>query len=134
MTPVCPIVTHNFQAKYARTVFPEQFHGTKRPDLKWTEIPNRNPIVRDAAVPYPIVIALERSQPTREDRQLDLDDPVWEFTLTEFGTWKWGKEKKSQGAFTPIRWLGTKMENGKPVPREGEGSRIRCYEGFDNAG
>lgn len=115
------------------SVFPEQFRGTARPDLKWTELPNRNEKIKLADLPWPIVVAIQRYNPKDEERDQDYNDPVWEFTLSEFGTWNWGFGRKSQGAFTPIRWLGTRMEKGKPSYKLEDG-KMECWEGFDNAG
>jgi lysophospholipase len=102
--------------------------------LKWTEIPNRNQKIKDADVPWPIVIAVQRDLSDKL-RRVDLDDPIFEFSLADFGTWKWGTDKKSQGAFTPIRYLGTQMENGKPSDWLNDKKNEKsCWEGFDQAG
>jgi len=48
---------------------------------------------------------------------------TWEFTPYEFGSWAFGSVTKVRGAFTPIEYLGTRMDNGNV-----NGS---CYKGFD---
>jgi len=48
---------------------------------------------------------------------------TWEFTPYEFGSWAFGSTTKVRGAFTPIEYLGTRLNNGQV-----NGS---CYKGFD---
>lgn len=48
---------------------------------------------------------------------------VWEFTPYEFGSWAFGSQYKSPGAFTPIEYLGTSVDDGSP--------NGTCWKGFD---
>jgi len=48
---------------------------------------------------------------------------VWEFTPYEFGAWAVGVKNLTEGFFTPIEYLGTKL-----VGAETNGT---CYRGFD---
>lgn len=48
---------------------------------------------------------------------------VWEFTPYEFGSWAFGSQYKSPGAFTPIEYLGTSVNDGSP--------NGTCWKGFD---
>ena len=50
---------------------------------------------------------------------------IWEFTPYEFGSWAFGNNTKVIGAFTPIEWLGSELNNGQP--------NGTCYKGFDQA-
>lgn len=109
-------------------VFPKQFSAGAKPDLKWNEIPEHAQKVKEADLPWPIVLAVQRFNQEDPNRKLNQNDPIWEFTLTEFGTWKWGYDKKVRGAFTPIKYLGTEMSEGRPKDAQ------KCWQGFDNAG
>jgi lysophospholipase len=48
---------------------------------------------------------------------------VYEMTPYEFGSWAFGSTRKVRGAFTPIEYLGSELNNGQL-----NGS---CYKGFD---
>lgn len=48
---------------------------------------------------------------------------MWEFTPWEFGAWAFGANTKVPGAFTPLEYLGTGLNNGQP--------NGTCYKGFD---
>ena len=48
---------------------------------------------------------------------------VYEFTPFEVGTWALGADTKVRGAFTPLEYLGTSLNNGQP--------NGTCYKGFD---
>ena len=48
---------------------------------------------------------------------------VWEFTPFEFGSWAFGSTTKVVGAFTPLEYLGSSIDDGK--------SNGTCYKGFD---
>ena len=48
---------------------------------------------------------------------------VYEMTPWEFGSWAFGSVRKVRGAFTPIEYIGSKLDNAQP-----NGS---CYKGFD---
>jgi lysophospholipase len=106
-------------------VFPREYRTDKKPNLRWSDIPKISPRVRNAELPWPIVVAVER-----EEGELIVGDnsTTYEFNLAEFGAWTWGSKNKSQGAFTPVHHLGNKLENGCPVDMK------KCYKGFDNAG
>jgi lysophospholipase len=95
--------------------------------VKWSEIFKTSSKVKDADLPWPLVVAVQRSKPDDPQRKVDMGDPIFEFSLTEFGSWSLGYNKTSQGAFTPIRYLGTEMSKGKPKDPQ------MCWEGFDRA-
>ncbi|KAJ9104240.1 hypothetical protein QFC19_004057 [Naganishia cerealis] len=59
---------------------------------------------------------------------IPLNSTVYEFTLAEFGSWVWGSDRKDQGGFTSLKYLGTSLNNGQPT------SDTACVKGFDNAG
>lgn len=61
----------------------------------------------------------------REPNELVIPEnaTTWEFTPYEFGSWAFGSMTKVRGAFTPVEYLGTRMNNGQV-----NGS---CYKGFD---
>lgn len=48
---------------------------------------------------------------------------VWEFTPFEFGSWAFGADPKVLGAFTPLEYLGSHVNNGQ--------ANGTCYKGFD---
>jgi lysophospholipase len=48
---------------------------------------------------------------------------VWEFTPWEFGSWAFGSVEKVRGAFTPLEYLGSSVNNGQ--------ANGTCYKGFD---
>ena len=48
---------------------------------------------------------------------------VWEFTPYEFGSWAVGSNTKTTGAFTPLEYLGSSLNNAQP--------NGTCYKGFD---
>jgi lysophospholipase len=48
---------------------------------------------------------------------------VWEFTPYEFGSWAFGSNAKVRGAFTPLEYLGSEVDNGA--------ANGTCYKGFD---
>lgn len=67
-------------------LFPEQYHTNNHPNLTWNDIANVTK-VQDAALPWPIVIAVEREP---GEIVIPLNSTVYEFTLAEFGSWVWG--------------------------------------------
>lgn len=83
------------------------------------------PAVQNRSLPYPIIIAAER-----EPGEIVVAEnaTVWEFNLGDFGTWAWGSERKTMGAFTSVEYLGTNMSNGSPVDSKS------CWKGFSNLG
>ncbi|KAJ9127492.1 hypothetical protein QFC24_000901 [Naganishia onofrii] len=105
-------------------LFPEQYHTNNHPNLTWNDIANVSRI-QDASLPWPIVIAVEREP---GELVIPLNSTVYEFTLAEFGSWVWGSERKDQGGFTSLEYLGTSLNNGQPT------SDTACVKGFDNAG
>lgn len=106
-------------------MFPKEYHTDAKPNLRWSDIPKTSSRVRDADLPWPIIVAVER-----EEGEMIVGDnsTTYEFNLAEFGAWTWGSEKRSQGAFTPVRSIGTTLDNGWPRDMS------KCYENFDNAG
>jgi hypothetical protein len=85
-----------------------------------------NPSVANASLPFPVIIAVEREP---GELVIALNSTIWEFTLGEFGSWYWGSEKKTQGGFTNIQYLGTDLDNGTPTNETGG-----CVLGFSNLG
>jgi lysophospholipase len=81
--------------------------------------------VANHSLPYPIIVAAER-----EPGEIIIAEnaTMWEFNLGEFGTWAWGSDKKTMGAFTSIEYLGTGLDGGKPVDSN------TCWSGYDNVG
>jgi lysophospholipase len=55
-----------------------------------------------------------------------VNSTIWEFSLGEFGTWSWGSDRKTMGAFTDIQYLGTNLSNAAPTDE--------CFLGFSNLG
>ncbi|KAI7945485.1 hypothetical protein MJO29_011873, partial [Puccinia striiformis f. sp. tritici] len=70
--------------------------------------------------PFIIITATSRENGKGE---LTLDDPVYEFTPEEFGTWH-----PSLNAFIPIQFLGTKINQGQISRGD------RCVVGFESMG
>ncbi|CAH7669558.1 lysophospholipase catalytic domain-domain-containing protein [Phakopsora pachyrhizi] len=70
--------------------------------------------------PFIIITATSREKGNEE---LTLDDPIYEFTPEEFGTWH-----PSLNAFIPIEFLGTKINQG--YISRGD----RCVVGFESMG
>jgi hypothetical protein len=64
---------------------------------------------------------LDRREP--DELVIFENSTTWEFTPYEFGSWAFGSVTKVRGAFTPVEYLGTRMNNGQV-----NGS---CYKGFD---
>lgn len=48
---------------------------------------------------------------------------VYEMTPWEFGSWAFGSTRKVRGAFTPIEYVGSELDNAQPSGK--------CYKGFD---
>lgn len=44
-------------------------------------------------------------------------------TPWEFGSWAFGSTRKVRGAFTPIEYVGSELDNAQPSGK--------CYKGFD---
>lgn len=63
--------------------------------------------------------------PRREEGEyvIPANATLWEFTPWEFGAWAFGADTKVRGAFTPLEYLGTGLDNGQP--------NGTCYKGFD---
>lgn len=99
----------------------QQFVGLDRggPALNWHDIQNF-PVFKDHKMPFPIVVADGREPGTKI---LSTNSTVYEFTPYELGTWD-----PAIYAFTDIQYLGTEVDNGKPVKKD------KCIGGFDNAG
>ena len=69
-------------------------------------------------MPFPILISDGRAPDTTI---INLNSTVIELTPYEFGSWD-----PSLNEFVDTRYLGTKLDNGRPTGK--------CYNGFDNAG
>ena len=79
----------------------------------------QNPILANARVPLPIIVATGR---TSIDDVYIPGATVYEMTPFEFGSW----DPVTINAFSPMRLLGTPMARGYP-------STAYCMTGFDNA-
>ncbi len=103
-------------------VFPSQYHTENSPNLTITDI-RSVPAVLNASLPYPVMLAVEREP---GELVIAVNSTIWEFTLGEFGSWFWGSDRKTTGAFTDIQYLGTALNNA--MPTDG------CVLGFSNLG
>jgi lysophospholipase len=106
-------------------VYPAEYHTDQNPNLRWSDIPRISSRVKNADLRWPIIIAVEREE---GEKVVGDNSTIYEFTFAEFGAWQWGSKTRSQGAFAPVRNLGTNMDNGVPQDMS------KCYENFDNAG
>jgi lysophospholipase len=68
----------------------------------------------------PIIIAAEREP---GEIVVPGNASVYEMTPWEFGSWAFGSQRKVRGAFSPIEWLGSQVNNGQ--------ANGTCYKGFD---
>ncbi|EGW33780.1 phospholipase B [Spathaspora passalidarum NRRL Y-27907] len=85
--------------------------------LTWSSITNTNAFANHN-MPFPIVIALGREPGTYI---ISTNSTVIEFNPYEMGSWD-----PTLYQFTPLQYLGTEYNNGRP--------RGTCVTGFDNAG
>ncbi|OXM76080.1 phospholipase B [Cryptococcus neoformans Bt63] len=101
-------------------VLPERYQLSNTPNLTFSSLPSVVSALGNASLPMPIIIAAER-----EAGELVIAEnaTVWEFTPYEFGSWAFGSQYKSPGAFTPIEYLGTSVDDGSP--------NGTCWKGFD---
>ncbi|KAK6456813.1 acyl transferase/acyl hydrolase/lysophospholipase [Scheffersomyces xylosifermentans] len=76
--------------------------------------------------PFPIICTVEKDPRFIES---NLDSHLYEFTPYEFGSWD-----SYLRAFIPIKFLGTKLTNGKSTLRIGNSNMSKCISGFDNVG
>lgn len=88
------------------------------PALQWSDMSNWK-WFQNAQAPYPIIVANARMPLVNLG---DLDAAIMEITPFELGSFD-----PSLYAFTPLKYLGTRIEDGQPVDG-------KCYSGFDNAG
>ncbi|KAK8850671.1 hypothetical protein IAR55_004591 [Kwoniella newhampshirensis] len=101
-------------------VLPTQYQLGNNPNLTFSSLPSVVGKLGNASLPMPIIISAER-----EPGELVIAEnaTVWEYTPYEFGAWAFGSTEKSPGAFTPIEYLGSELNNGSP--------NGTCYKGFD---
>lgn len=84
----------------------------------WTDISNYDPFV-NAEMPLPIILAEARNV---GETKIDTSSTIIEINPWELGSWD-----RSLNAFFDLRYIGTKVSNGKPLP-----NRV-CYTGLDQA-
>ncbi|ODO05799.1 phospholipase B [Cryptococcus amylolentus CBS 6273] len=101
-------------------VLPEEYQLSNNPNLTFSSLPSVVGALGNASLPMPIIIAAER-----ESGELVIAEnaTVYEFTPYEFGSWAFGSDYKAPGAFTPLEYLGSEVNNGS--------SNGTCWKGFD---
>ncbi|WVW80592.1 phospholipase B [Kwoniella bestiolae CBS 10118] len=101
-------------------VLPSQYQLTNSPNLTFSSLPSVVQKLGNGSLPMPIIIAAEREQ---GELVIAENATVWEFTPFEFGSWAFGSEVKSIGAFTNLEYLGSELNNGQ--------TNGTCWKGFD---
>ncbi|TYJ57307.1 hypothetical protein B9479_002040 [Cryptococcus floricola] len=101
-------------------VMPDDFQLDKTPNFTLSNLAQAVPAYANASLPMPIIIAAER-----EPGELVIAEnaTVYEFTPYEFGSWAFGSDFKSPGAFTPMEFLGTSLDDGA--------ANGTCWKGYD---
>ncbi|KAG5355114.1 Lysophospholipase 3 [Yarrowia sp. B02] len=95
--------------------------GLLKEDFNWSGIRNLTSFT-DHEMPFPIILGTSVFPGTSFDANfITFNNSVIEMTPYEFGTWD-----KNIHEFIDIQYLGTEMEDGKPVGQ--------CTTNFDNAG
>ncbi|ODN92070.1 hypothetical protein L198_05742 [Cryptococcus wingfieldii CBS 7118] len=96
---------------------PDDFQLDKTPNFTLPNLAQAVPAYANASLPMPIIIAAER-----EPGELVFAEnaTVYEFTPYEFGSWAFGSDFKSPGAFTPMEFLGTSLEMALQMGRAGK--------------
>ncbi|CAI1654454.1 hypothetical protein SEUBUCD646_0M01490 [Saccharomyces eubayanus] len=87
--------------------------------LTWSSLRDID-VFKNGEMPLPITVADGRYPGTTV---INLNATLFEFTPFEMGSWD-----PSLNAFTDVKYLGTKVSNGKPVNKD------QCVSGYDNAG
>ncbi|EHN00925.1 Plb2p [Saccharomyces cerevisiae x Saccharomyces kudriavzevii VIN7] len=87
--------------------------------LTWSSLRDVD-VFKNGEMPLPITVADGRYPGTTV---INLNATLFEFTPFEMGSWD-----PSLNAFTDVKYLGTKVINGKPVNKD------QCVSGYDNAG
>jgi lysophospholipase len=88
--------------------------------LTFSSLPSVVAALGNASLPLPIIVAAEREE---GEIVTPANATLWEFTPWEFGAWAFGNNTKYRGAFTPLEYLGTGVDNAQP--------NGTCYKGFD---
>ncbi|KAI9633403.1 lysophospholipase catalytic domain-containing protein [Dioszegia hungarica] len=101
-------------------LLPSQYHLGNSPNYTIAQLPSKVPGLANGSLPMPIIIAAEREL---NEIVIPGNASVYEMTPYEFGSWAFGSQRKVRGAFTPIEYLGSSLNNGQL-----NGS---CYKGFD---
>ncbi|GFZ51352.1 Lysophospholipase [Saitozyma sp. JCM 24511] len=101
-------------------LLPTQYRLDTSPNLTFSQLPSAVPALGNASLPFPIIIAAEREP---GEYVIAENATVWEFTPYEFGSWAFGSDTKVRGAFTPLEYLGSQVNNGQ--------SNGTCWKGFD---
>ncbi|WVQ72738.1 hypothetical protein IAR50_002298 [Cryptococcus sp. DSM 104548] len=101
-------------------VMPDDHQLDKTPNFTLSNLDLKVPAYANASLPLPIIIAAER-----EPGELLIAEnaTVYELTPYEFGSWAFGSDYKSPGAFTPMQYLGTSLNNGTTTGT--------CWKGYD---
>ncbi|WVW80586.1 hypothetical protein I302_102572 [Kwoniella bestiolae CBS 10118] len=101
-------------------LLPEKYRMDDHPNLTISSLPQAVDKLGKGELPMPIIIASQREE---GEYVIAENVTVWEFTPYSFGSWAFGSKKKVPGGFTPVRNLGTKLDNAK--------IKDKCWEGLD---
>ncbi|ODN92068.1 phospholipase B [Cryptococcus wingfieldii CBS 7118] len=101
-------------------LLPEDYQLDNSPNFTISSLPQMIPAIANASLPMPIIIAAQREQ---GELVIAENATVYEFTPYEFGSWAFGSNYKSAGAFTSVEYLGTSLDNGA--------ANGTCWKGFD---
>lgn len=102
-------------------LLPSQYHLDNSPNYTFSQLSDTVPAFANASLPFPIIIAAEREPGTTLIAE---NATYFELTPLEFGSWSWGNTTRTTGAFTPIEYLGSSLNNGQP-------NGTTCWKGFD---
>ncbi|WRT70849.1 uncharacterized protein IL334_007848 [Kwoniella shivajii] len=104
-------------------LLPKAYRLKGHPDLTMSQLPSIVKRLGEGDLPMPIIVASQREEGEYVVAQ---NSTVWEFTPYSFGSWAFGSKKKVPGGFTPIEYLGTRLNDGKV--------NGTCYKGIDRLG
>lgn len=101
-------------------LLPSQYHLSGSPNYTFSQVLQTVPGLPNGDYPMPIIIAAEREP---GELVVPANATVYELTPWEFGSWAFGSVTKVRGAFSPIEYLGSSLNNGQ--------ANGTCYKGFD---
>jgi len=117
-----PLEPRSIQAGYQPKFHHVESHKLRPQSSKWSTAYANHYCFRVSSFGFCFIHELTfRREP--DELVIPENATTWEFTPYEFGSWAFGSTTKVRGAFTPIEYLGTRMNNGQV-----NGS---CYKGFD---